>query len=105
MLQMPCIGPLARSIEDLRVCLSIIGDQPKSAPVTALDRTSNKLRIAWTDEIDQLPIDPEIRSAIRHAAETLQQNGHCVERKVSPGVLLQSIPQSLAVQVLYRAEP
>ena len=70
--QMFTVGGLARSIEDLRLCLKIIagGDnrQPDIPPVP-LDEVEDinleNLKIAWTDELSLYPVAREIKSAMQ----------------------------------------
>jgi len=76
--QMLTIGPLARSVEDLRLCLQLIaGADPRQPdiPPVPLDTPSPKslenLRIAWTDEFPAFPVASEIKKAIQSVAETL----------------------------------
>ncbi|MGB3401331.1 MAG: amidase [Microcoleaceae cyanobacterium] len=72
------IGCLARSIEDLQLCLEIIAGadqfQPDIPPVP-LDTPSNKplqqLRIAWADEWEHFPVASEIKSVIQLAVKKL----------------------------------
>jgi amidase len=84
--QMLTIGPMARSIEDLRLCLRLIAGpesrQPDIPPVP-LDSPSEKplraLRIAWTDEISPFPVDQVIKLAIQKVAKTLADEGAALE--------------------------
>lgn len=87
--QMLILGPLARSVEDLRLCLPILAGadicQPEIPPVP-LNRPPEKalqeIRIAWTDEFGGIPVAAEIRAAIEKVANTLAQMGCQVERWV-----------------------
>ncbi|HTP08693.1 MAG TPA: amidase family protein, partial [Anaerolineae bacterium] len=84
--QLPVAGPLARSINDLRLGLSVMADPKSPALQPAPDRSLRELRIAWTDEMDTLPIGMEIRAAIQSLADRLAQSGARVERHVTPGI-------------------
>ncbi len=85
--QMMTVGPLARSIEDLRLCFSLIAgaapQQPDIPPVP-LDTPSQKslqnLRIAWTDELSTFPVAIEIKSALVSVAKKLADVGMQIEQ-------------------------
>lgn len=83
------LGPLARSVEDLRLCLSIIAGadprQPEIPPVALgvpPEKAFKEIRIAWTDEFGCIPVAAEIRAAIEKVAIALAQMGCRVERWV-----------------------
>jgi amidase len=76
--QMLTVGCLARSMEDLRLCLQIIAGadtaQPDIPPVPLnipSDKPLQQLRIAWADEWDNFPVASEIKSAIQFAVQKL----------------------------------
>ncbi|MBW4636502.1 MAG: amidase [Iphinoe sp. HA4291-MV1] len=85
--QMLTVGPLARSIEDLRLCLQLIAGsdlrQPDVPPVP-LDIPApvslQTLRIAWTDEFPAFPVASEIRLAMQAVANTLVETGVQIEQ-------------------------
>ena len=76
--QMFTVGGLARSIEDLSLCIKIItgadARQPDIPPV-ALDEVEGKslenLKIAWIDEIPLYPVAREIKSAMQSVRKKL----------------------------------
>lgn len=81
-------GPLARSVEDLRLCLSIIeGPDQRQAvlpPVPERDgrrRPLQEYRIAWTDRFSGAPVSGETQQAVRDLAAELEQLGCHVERR------------------------
>jgi len=84
------VGPIARSIEDLRLSFSLIAGadprQPEIPPV-ALDTPNSKplqkLRIAWTDEFDLYPVAQSIKSMMQSAAKKLADTGTHVEQWVA----------------------
>ncbi|WP_017716086.1 amidase [Kamptonema formosum] len=87
--QMLAIGPLARCVEDLSLCLQIIAgpdpSQPEIPPVpldTPTDKTLQNLRIAWTGEFPLLPVSSEIKSAIQSVAQRLAGAGTQMEQWV-----------------------
>lgn len=85
--QVMTVGCFARSIEDLRLCFSVIAGadplQPDVPPVP-LDMPSGKslpdLQIAWMDGWDEVPVFSEIKAAIQSVAQTLTQSGANVQR-------------------------
>jgi amidase len=84
--QLPVAGPLARSIDDLRLGLSVLADPKTPALRPAPIRSIHDLRIAWTDEMDTLPIGMEVRAALQSLADRLARSGAQVERHITPGV-------------------
>jgi amidase len=85
--QMMTVGCFARSLEDIRLCFSLIaGADPRrpDVPPIPLDTPSGKtlqnLKIAWIDEWEEVPVDPEIRVAIGAIAQKLSQTGMQIER-------------------------
>lgn len=84
-------GPLARSIEDLRLCLSIIeGPHEQQAALTPVAERNDHprplpdLRVAWTDRFDGAPVSRETQAAIRELAEKLKGAGCRLERRDPP---------------------
>ncbi|MCP6761835.1 MAG: amidase [Fischerella sp. CENA71] len=85
--QMMTVGCFARSLEDIRLCFSLIAGadsrSPDVPPVT-LDTHSSKslqnLKIAWIDEWAEVPVASEIRAAMSSIAQTLSQVGTQIER-------------------------
>lgn len=88
--QMLVPGPLARSIEDLRLCFSLIAGQdsrqPNMPPVpldTPSGKTLKELRIAWSDDF-RMPVAADIQTAIHQAVERLTEQGARVEKWSPP---------------------
>jgi amidase len=84
--QMMTVGCFARSLEDIRLCFSLIAGadvRRPDVPPVPLDTPSNKslqnLKIAWIDEWAEVPVAAEIRSAMQTLAQTLAQTGAQVE--------------------------
>ncbi len=78
--QMITVGCFARSLEDIRLCFSLIAGadiRRPDVPPIPLDTPSGKslqnLRIAWSDEWAEVPVASEIRSAMAAIAQTLSQ--------------------------------
>jgi amidase len=84
---MACCGPLARSIEDLRLALSIIaGPDIKNPDVPWVDLSRQPakdlkgLRISWSDDFGKVPVSAETREALKYFTEKLAAHGCKVER-------------------------
>jgi amidase len=86
LLSMPCAGPLARSIDDLRLGLSVTVDSSTPPLQPAAQRSLRDLRIAWSDELGSLPIDTDTQTAIQTLAATLAKSGCAVERHAAPNL-------------------
>lgn len=85
--QMMTAGCLARSIADLRLCFSLIaGADPRCPDVppipldTPLGKTLADIKIAWTDEWQEVPVSHETRLAMQTVKQTLEQAGARTER-------------------------
>ncbi|MGD0842614.1 MAG: amidase [Candidatus Acidiferrales bacterium] len=84
--QLGVVGPMARSVADVKKLFEIIagpdpGD-PCSAPVALRkwsDREVRKLRVGFFESHDFAPATPETAAAVRRAAEALQQQGFNVQ--------------------------
>jgi amidase len=85
------VGPMARSVRDLRLVVDVL-----SAGSTGPRRTLSGVRVGWCDGEGTQPVDPEIVAATRHAASRLADaNG--VRLEVGP-------PSALAESVHLFAE-
>ncbi|HLO31774.1 MAG TPA: amidase [Anaerolineales bacterium] len=80
-------GPLARSVEDLRLALTVIAgpderqwEVPPVPLAPAPDRDLHDLRFAWSDDFG-IPVSAEIRAALANLAEELGHAGCRVERR------------------------
>jgi amidase len=105
--QMLTPGPLARSVEDLRLCFSIIAgsdsrrpdippvplDEPSGQPLT---KPLTTLKIAWSDDF-RIPISAETQNALRSAVKQLTERGAVVENWSPP-----DIDWTAAQQLYYR---
>src|SRR5690606_5300752 len=89
---MGVVGPLARSIADLRLALSVIaGEDGRSwevppVPLSTVDKPAlGTCRIAWSDDFGA-PLSRDTSSVLSAAAEQLAQAGCRVERRNPPGL-------------------
>jgi amidase len=85
-------GPLARSIADLRLCLSLIegpdGRQaavPPVPPTRAPEQALREYRIAWTDDFGSMPVTAETRATLETLVGRLAELGCRIERHNPPG--------------------
>jgi amidase len=88
---MSCIGPLARSVEDLALLLGIIAGPDgydtdvTPVPIGALPELDlRKLRIAIAPTLASFPIAAEVRGAVEALAQQLQADGAMVEAAPLP---------------------
>ena len=91
MRHMGVYGPIARSVADLRLCLTLIegpdARQPAvpSAPLTPVpEQALREYRIAWTDDFGGVPMTAETGAALGALAEKLARLGCRVERQQPP---------------------
>jgi amidase len=89
---MSVAGPMARSVEDLRLALRLLagpdGYDPHAPPVPwrgGAPPEVRDLRIAWSPEFPTSRVQDEIRVAVEEAARELARQGAAVEEG-SPGV-------------------
>jgi amidase len=81
-------GPLARNIDDLELSMQIIAQttatDQRLVPLKQCTDTFDikTLKIAWTDEFGGVPVDHEIKKAIRDYATKLKKAGATVVKTV-----------------------
>ncbi len=85
--QMMTVGCFARSLEDIRLCFSLIAGadprRPDVPPVpldTPVGEPLQNLKIAWIDEWSEIPVASDIRTVMQRVALALAQTGAQVER-------------------------
>ena len=83
-------GPIARSVEDLRLALTLIAgpdeqewEVPPVPLMPAPVRELRELRFAWSDDFG-IPVSAEIKTALADLAAKLAQSGCRVERRNPP---------------------
>jgi len=89
---MGVVGPLARSVADLRLALSLIAGEdsrswevPPVSLAAADKRVLQACRIAWSDDFGGAPLSQDTLSVLNAVAEQLAQAGCRVERRNPPG--------------------
>lgn len=87
---MASLGPMARSIKDLKLCLPILaGPDGYDALVPAVDMGTGPkpavkdLRIAWSDGFGEVPVSNDTRDALHRFVQKLADKG-CTVRQVNP---------------------
>ena len=91
-LMMAVQGPLARSVEDIRLAmLAMSGPDPRDiwqVPMPALPPSTepDSCRVAVFADHDACAIDPEVSAAIRQAAAMLEDAGYAVEEVPIPSI-------------------
>lgn len=85
--QMMTVGCFARSLEDIRLCFSLIAGadlRRPDVPPVGLDTPQGKalqtLKIAWIDEWTEVPVAADIRAAMQALAQNLAPAGAQIER-------------------------
>jgi amidase len=86
-------GPLARCVQDLRLCLALIAGpdgQDLDVPPVPLNhhppaRVLRELRFAWTDDFGGVPVTTETGAALDRLASALSGLGCRVEHANPPG--------------------
>jgi amidase len=80
-------GPMGRSVDDVALLLSVIGDRPSLKACTNDTNNgaepSGSLRVAWSPDLGSLPIDPRVR-AIVDARRAVFESLGCVVDDAHP---------------------
>ena len=87
------IGPLARCVEDLRLCLSLI-EEPSAQQKWLLNRPQQEeiienlrtYRYAWTDGFGDIPASTETQKSLEKLALSLENLGCCLEKHNPPNL-------------------
>ncbi|MSQ72906.1 MAG: amidase [Betaproteobacteria bacterium] len=95
---MNCLGPLARSVQDLELALRLIAgpdgieiDIPPVPLEPAAPRPLRGARIAWMEDFAGLPLTRETRASLRKLAADLQGAGCIVEQRSPPDFDLEEV--------------
>ncbi len=76
-------GPMARNARDLRLLFEVVAGydpaDPFSAPVPLGEASLEGVRIGFTEQFYQVPVEPAAARAVRGAAEALHSLGFAVE--------------------------
>ena len=85
----PVLGPIARTVEDAAFLLSAMAGPDRRAPVSIsepgslfarpLKRSFRKVRIAWTRNFRDLPVEPEVTAVLEEQRKVFESLGCIVE--------------------------
>ncbi|NES86974.1 MAG: amidase, partial [Moorea sp. SIO2B7] len=81
------IGSLARSVEDLRLCLSVLENPDFEQHISRKERQIDRLqscRYAWTKGFGEISVSVETKAALEKLALSLEDLGCCVEQHNPP---------------------
>ncbi|MCX8997157.1 amidase [Rhizobiaceae bacterium BDR2-2] len=85
------VGPLARTVDDVRLIMSVIGCANSGDPrsfgfpdIGAASATPERKRILFVERFGDAPVDPEIVALCSRAADRFATLGHEVERGPLP---------------------
>jgi amidase len=86
LLQLASMGPLARSIDDLRLAFPILAE-PGTPGLTAVPGKSlAQLCAAWSEDFGGAPLDGASRAVFRKFMDDLVRGGCQVEKRPDPGI-------------------
>jgi amidase len=85
----PVQGPMARTVQDSALMLSAIAGPDPRAPISiaepgnlfirTLDRDFNGVRIAWSKDLGELPVDPRVTQVLESQRHVFEDLGCIVE--------------------------
>jgi len=88
-LPIPVQGPMARTVEDVALMLSVIAGPHPCSPISIaepgslfarpLDRDFKDVRIAWSKNLGELPVDPRVTRALEDQRVVFEELGCIVE--------------------------
>lgn len=86
---LPVLGPMARSVEDAALLLSVLAGPDPRDPLcigesgaqfaVALEHDLRGKRVAWSPDLGQLPVEPAVLEVLRPTLAVLEQLGCTVE--------------------------
>jgi amidase len=87
----PVQGPMARTVQDTALMLSVIAGPDSRAPIAIaesgglfarpLERDFKGVRIAWSKDLGELPVDPRVTQALEDQRSVFDDLGCIVEEK------------------------
>jgi amidase len=89
LLQLGSMGPIARTIDDLRLAFRIIAEPGTANLEPPAAKPLQSLKIAWTDDFGGAPLDHDSTQQIQHLAQVLASAGCKVEQITNPGFDIQ----------------
>jgi amidase len=84
LVELASVGPIARSIEDLRLALSILAEPNTPALEPPRARRAGELRLAWGEDFGGTPLDADSHEQMQTLAEKLVEAGVVIDRGTPP---------------------
>ena len=84
LLELAAFGPIARSIDDLRLTLPVIADSARGALERPPSRPRGTMRIAWTRDFGGAPLSEDSRRVIERLGSDLSRPGRCSSACAEP---------------------
>ena len=84
------IGPLARSVRDLRTAYLVMSGAEADGPGSAPNHNGTALRVAWSDGSVFGPVRREVTALLEHLAAAVAAEGHTVSQQ--PELLAGCLP-------------
>ena len=81
LLELASFGPIARSIDDLELGLSVLSEPGAADPAPQNDRSTSELKIAWAEDFGGTPLDADSRRVLADLVERLARAGALVSRR------------------------
>jgi amidase len=85
LLQLASMGPMARSIQDLRLCFPLVAEPGTPNLEAQPARPLSELKIAWTDDFGGVLLDQETKKLIQNLASHLEKAGRQIQRYSEAG--------------------
>ena len=87
LLELAAFGPIARSVDDLRLGFPVIADSARVALERPPSRPGYTMRIAWTGDFGGAPLSEDSREVIERLGRDLARAGGCASPAPSRPVL------------------
>ena len=85
LIQLASFGPLARTVEDLRLGFAVLRDADLQDLGSRPAHPFKDLRLAWSDDFGGAPLSVDSRQAVQNFAVNLAKEGAHLERITNPG--------------------
>lgn len=90
---LPVEGPMARTVQDTALLLSVLAGPDPRAPISIcepgelfrcpLERTFSGTRVAWSRDLGGLPVDPRVTAALERQRQVFTSLG-CIVEEATP---------------------
>ena len=82
--ELAAFGPIARSVDDLRLTLPVIADSTRGGLERPPSRPGSVTRIAWTRDFGGAPLSEDSREVIERLGSGLARGGGCAAARAEP---------------------